>query len=234
MRKLTLEPFDQIIFTLGEIHTRITDDDVVTLAINDRTVNESLEKLKAELAAQMDEDTGPEIAKFTDDPVAFNAQVAKLLGKKLKKDAGASAVRQNYKGTGKQAHRRQIYINIGDAAGVDVWLDTGYVKIGGVLSPPPGHESRKMMGDMTPEQVYQWLSGTLKQMYAGFAKQEGVKIVDAHRDDSPNVLEALRLSLEAKKAKVPPWPTPAPRRSSLSASATTRSSRRKRRRPSTR
>ena len=137
----------------------------------DRAVNESLEKLKAELAASLEENL-PEVTKHADDPVAFNAAVAKLIGKNLKKDAGASAIRQNYKGTGKQAHRRQLYINIGDAAGVDVWLDSGYVNIGGVLSAPKGFETKKMMGDMTPEQVYQWLSGTLKKMYAGFVKED--------------------------------------------------------------
>jgi len=137
----------------------------------DRAVNESLEKLKAELADSLEENL-PEVTKHADDPVAFNAAVAKLIGKNLKKDAGASAIRQNYKGTGKQAHRRQLYISIGDAASVDVWLDSGYVNIGGVISPPKGHESKKMMGDMTPEQVYQWLSGTLKKMYAGFVKED--------------------------------------------------------------
>jgi len=160
----------------------------------DRAVNESLEKLKAELAASLEENL-PEVTKHADDPVAFNAAVAKLIGKNLKKDAGASAIRQNYKGTGKQAHRRQLYINIGDAAGVDVWLDSGYVQIGGVLSPPRGHETKKMMADMTPEQVYQWLSGTLKAMYADFAKKEAVV-------KEINPLEALRLEAAAKKAKV--------------------------------
>jgi len=165
----------------------------------DRAVNESLEKLKAELADSLEENL-PEVTKFADDPVAFNAAVAKLIGKNLKKDAGASSIQQNYKGTGKKAHRRQLYISIGDAASVDVWLDSGYVNIGGVISPPKGHESKKMMGDMTPEQVYQWLSGTLKAMYAGFAKKEDVAVKEI------NPLEALRIEAAKKKAakqKVP-------------------------------
>ena len=166
----------------------------------DRAVNESLEKLKAELVDSLEENLPP-VTKHADDPVAFNAAVAKLIGKNLKKDAGASAIRQNYKGTGKQAHRRQLYINIGDAASVDVWLDSGYVKIGGVLDPPKRHETKKMLADLTPEQVYQWLAGTLKKMYADFAKKESIRIVDARRDTAPNALEALRLEVAAKKAK---------------------------------
>jgi len=157
-----------------------------------RAVNETLERLRAELVASLDENL-PEVTKYDDDPVAFNAKLAKMMAK-LKKDAGASAIRQNYKGTGKQSHRRQLYVNIGDAAGVDVWLDSGYVQIGGVLSPPKGFENKKMMGDMTPEQVYQWLSGTLKKMYAGFVKGEALEF-----NVETTSVDDLKAALEAKK-----------------------------------
>jgi len=58
---------------------------------------------------------------------------------------GAEAVRQNYKGTGKQKFRRQIYVSFEDIPGPDLWLDAGDAKIGVVFMPYEGK---------TPADVY--------------------------------------------------------------------------------
>lgn len=87
-----------------------------------------------------------------EDPDAFNTALAKLM-KRLKKDTGATKIRQNYKGTGGQKHRRQLYAdwpNVGFGGGFDFWLETDRVKFGGVQStsmPDMPHEA-------TPELTY--------------------------------------------------------------------------------
>lgn len=63
---------------------------------------------------------------------AFNTKLAKL-AKGLKKDVGATKIRQNYKGTGKRKHRRQLYIDFPGGKSFDLWLDSGFVRFGGVM-----------------------------------------------------------------------------------------------------
>jgi hypothetical protein len=88
----------------------------------------------------------------------FNTQLAKLM-QKLKKDAGASTIAQNYKGTGSKKHRRQLWVNFKSGAVIDLWLDTGFLQFGGVVANPPpggtkGRPAAITYGDKTPEQVY--------------------------------------------------------------------------------
>ena len=58
--------------------------------------------------------------------------------KRLKKDLGASNVRQGYKGTGSKAHKRQIWIRTSQGV-IDLWLEGAVVGMGGVVgtSLPP-------------------------------------------------------------------------------------------------
>jgi hypothetical protein len=68
--------------------------------------------------------------------IAFNTRMAKEL-KRLKKDAGASTIRQNYRGTGSQKHRRQLWTNFHNGAVIDIWIETGCITLGGVVSRIP-------------------------------------------------------------------------------------------------
>jgi hypothetical protein len=80
----------------------------------------------------------------------YNTRLAKLM-QRLKKDAGASHIAQNYKGTGSQAYRRQLWIHFKSGAVVDVWLENGYAKIGGVvMNRAPGSQSTLAMGIRIP------------------------------------------------------------------------------------
>lgn len=89
----------------------------------------------------------------------YNAQLAKLM-QKLKKDAGAEKIAQNYKGTGSKKHRRQLWVNFKSGAVIDLWLDTGFLQFGGVVrNGPPGKAKGAppaaiTYGDKTPEEVY--------------------------------------------------------------------------------
>lgn len=98
----------------------------------------------------------------------FNTKLAKLM-QKLKKDAGAKSIAQNYKGTGSQAFRRQLWVHFGSGAVIDLWLDKGYLKFGGVvMNGPPNKEDKYHMpnaipyGDKTPEHVYEEAAKHLK------------------------------------------------------------------------
>ena len=97
----------------------------------------------------------------------YNTKLAKLL-QRLKKDAGAKSISQNYKGTGSQAFRRQLWVNFVSGAVVDLWLDKGYLKFGGVvMNAPPGVEGRGLPKAIPyegkkPEQVYEEAAKHLK------------------------------------------------------------------------
>lgn len=101
----------------------------------------------------------------------FNTKLAKLM-QKLKKDAGAKSIAQNYKGTGGQAYRRQLWVNFNSGAVIDLWLDNGFIKFGGVVKRGvPGVDARQLptvikYGDKTPEQVYAEASKDLKDWAA--------------------------------------------------------------------
>ncbi len=66
----------------------------------------------------------------------FNASLAKKL-KSLKKDLGATNIRQGYKGTGSKSHRRQIWVSFPNAS-IDIWLEEFTIKLGGVCGTGSG------------------------------------------------------------------------------------------------
>jgi hypothetical protein len=67
----------------------------------------------------------------TSEQEAFTAAISKALVS-LKKGAGLKSIRQNYKGTGTQRARRQLWIYLTDGRAVDVWLEADRYTIGGV------------------------------------------------------------------------------------------------------
>ena len=85
----------------------------------------------------------------------FTAKLAKVL-QRLKKDLGAEYVNQNYRGTGKRAHRRQLFVRWdGGKTAVDLWLEADRLQIGGVILAPASVKVREVLyGDKDPEQVY--------------------------------------------------------------------------------
>ena len=83
------------------------------------------------------------------DPNAFNTKLAKLL-QGLKRDANALSIRQNYRGTGRQIARRQLWVRYADHV-VDLWLETRSLEIGGVVGVTG---VRISYNDRTPEEVY--------------------------------------------------------------------------------
>jgi len=89
----------------------------------------------------------------------YNTKLMRLM-KKLKKDAGATTIRQNYKGKGSQKARRQLWIRFKSGAVIDIWLDMGFVGLGGVVTNrPPGSDvtlstKRISYEKRTPEQTY--------------------------------------------------------------------------------
>jgi hypothetical protein len=113
-------------------------------------------------------------AKFKE-MLAFNTTLAKLL-QRLKRDAGAKNISQNYKGTGRQAYRRQLWVHFTSGAVIDLWLDNGYLKFGGVvMNPPPGVEARPLIKAIsyegkTPEHVYTEAAKHLKEWAAPATK----------------------------------------------------------------
>jgi hypothetical protein len=107
------------------------------------------------------------VAKYADNPVAYNAQLAKLMGQlKRDKSTGVTGVRQGYKGTGSKAHKRQVWAKVPshERGGPDIWLDSGFVKVGGIIDIPKTIPSTMKYGDESPEAVYKWISDTMKQL----------------------------------------------------------------------
>jgi len=97
----------------------------------------------------------------------FNNGLSKEL-KKLKKNLGAKRIQQNYRGTGKQAHRRQFYIHFAEPAVIDVFLENDEIKLGGVvwinskgerLKPVPS----KVKYSNTPAETYKEVEKVLKE-----------------------------------------------------------------------
>jgi len=89
----------------------------------------------------------------------FNKKLAGLL-KRLKRDIGATKIRQGYKGTGGRSHRRQIWIDQPDIdRGIDIWLEDSQIKLGGILYTGAGQIP---YGDDSPEDVYKKLVSWFK------------------------------------------------------------------------
>jgi hypothetical protein len=94
----------------------------------------------------------------TDDWLTYNTQLAKYM-QRLKRDAAATSIAQNYRGTGSRSYRRQLWIHFKSGAVIDVWLENGYAKLGGVVNNrPSGGEpltTRTVQYAETPEQTYE-------------------------------------------------------------------------------
>ena len=94
----------------------------------------------------------------------FNTKLAKLM-QGLKKTAGAKSISQNYKGTGKQAFRRQLWVNFNSGAVIDLWLDNGFIKFGGVVHNTVSGVARPAAmsyAGKTPEDIFDAASKALK------------------------------------------------------------------------
>ena len=74
-----------------------------------------------------------------EDLVAYNTDLAKKI-KGVKRDLGVKTIKQGYKGTGGQKHRRQVWLRWEDGSVVDVWLDDGFFRFGGIVSQVGGRE----------------------------------------------------------------------------------------------
>lgn len=94
----------------------------------------------------------------------FGAAMAKRL-QGLKKDFGAKHVKQNYRGTGSQSFRRQVWVRFNDGTGTDIWVEGPVVSIGGVFDRYYGH-ARFDAADGDVERVYAALVAELKTRMA--------------------------------------------------------------------
>lgn len=86
----------------------------------------------------------------------YNTALAKLL-RRLKRDLGATAVRQDYRGTGSQKAYRQIFVTFPDFS-IDLWLKENRVGLGGVLT----RLGSLAKGERAPEEMYEAIRAALK------------------------------------------------------------------------
>ncbi len=101
-------------------------------------------------------------------PNEFNTALAKRL-QNLKKEGIAENVNQNYKGTGSQAHRRQIFVRFSAFNSIDVWLNGSHIKIGGVIDSPRHIANlfkTETHDDATLSAAYAWIVKTLAEIKA--------------------------------------------------------------------
>jgi hypothetical protein len=89
------------------------------------------------------------------------AAIAKAL-LPLKKAAGLASIRQNYKGTGSQKARRQLWIALSTGSAVDLWLDADSFTIGGVTQLRIA--GRWAYGDQTPAAIAGAIADLLKTL----------------------------------------------------------------------
>lgn len=97
-------------------------------------------------------------------PVEFNTVLARLL-QGLKRDLGALTVRQGYRGTGRSAHRRQIFVHFSNDRIIDLWLEADNVGMGGVIRPS-SQAGQELHEGRQPEQVYAALVERLRSFSA--------------------------------------------------------------------
>jgi len=102
----------------------------------------------------------------SDDPLAYNTVLAKLC-QKLKRDSGAKSITQNYKGTGKQSFRRQLWVTYKNGAVIDLWLEADSIRFGGVVTKRPEGGTYRLpkgvaYGSKAPDQVYAEVAKELK------------------------------------------------------------------------
>jgi hypothetical protein len=85
---------------------------------------------------------------------AFNTSLQKLLSG-LKSSAHARIIRQNYKGTGEQKAKRQIFVRFADGSPMDIWLLKGSVDFeGSAMTPDAKLPKAFSYAGMTPEEAY--------------------------------------------------------------------------------
>lgn len=109
-----------------------------------------LERVREELVEEVDHNE-------------FNTALSKLM-KRLKKDANVKSIRQNYRGTGKQKARRQLWTRFKDGRVLDIWLDMGSVKFGGVVQGP-FPDPRAIKNARTPAATYDRMVEILNKWY---------------------------------------------------------------------
>ena len=128
-------------------------------------MNRSINHLLEDVLRQLGEVTAEE------DINVFNTKLAKLF-QSLKKDAGATSIKQNYKGTGSRKFRRQLWIRFTSGVVIDIWLENKLVSFGGVVMNGGGTLSKKavLYGEKTPEQVYAEAMPILKAWASGKAE----------------------------------------------------------------
>ena len=137
----------------------------------------------------------------------YNSTLAKLFGK-LKKDTGAETIRQNYRGTGSQKFRRQMWVRWPNGGSMDIWLDDNEVMFGGIVSILPGGQrieapkKRIAYDDASPEDIYKAVVANLKNWLKDAESETGTSTATV-----------------AKAAKVPATPVANPAKGSTAPSA---------------
>jgi hypothetical protein len=96
----------------------------------------------------------------------FNTKLARKL-QGLKNACGATAVRQNYRGTGAQAYRRQLWVRLPEFT-IDIWLEAKGVDLGGVTQTRL-NGLRYETDEVTVEQVYNRIVEALQNAQKGVA-----------------------------------------------------------------
>lgn len=103
----------------------------------------------------------------------YTGQLSKAI-KKYKKRLGIKSIRQNYKGTGRNKHRRQLYLRFKNGAVMDIWLESSGVTFGGVVmrggrgrkpsSVPYNDRSAKEVSADVRREIHSWLHGDEAQV----------------------------------------------------------------------
>lgn len=101
-----------------------------------------------------------ENATHEEDAMAFSNALSKEI-KKHKKALNIKSIKQNYKGTGKQAHRRQLWIRFNNGEVIDIFLDGPLVRIGGVLKT---HFGKVNASNRSPVEVAKEVAEKLKPL----------------------------------------------------------------------
>lgn len=153
------------------------------LAYRRAVEDETAERAKAKPKKGQDED--------------FTKDLAMVL-KRLKKDLGASKVSQNYKGTGAKAHRRQLYVDFPDGAGgvvgIDLWLESHSIELGGVLSPISRPPPRVAYNERSASEVYEDVKRILSDWLAHRKGQKAPGPSPAPPSPAPTPAPAASLS----------------------------------------
>jgi len=157
-------------WTLG--HSRELEEDEAPALVRDLDLGEEHQRLSG-IAPGRTDWVRDRLTEAEMDAIEFNTQLSKEL-KKLRKDAGAKSIKQNYRGTGKQKFRRQLWVRFKNGAVIDLWLNRDRLGLGGTVKrraddskapqPLPGsvpYESK------SPAEVYRAVAPLLKRWAEG-------------------------------------------------------------------